>query len=49
MGNFFLKKIFTPVVDVQNDQRVVVILLRFVCWGTPPPPPRTVAADWPTP
>ena len=34
MGNFFLKKIFTPFVYVQNDQRVMGIILRFVCWGT---------------
>ena len=37
----FLKKGFTPFVYVQNDQRVMGIILRHVCWGThrPPPPP----------
>ena len=29
---------FTPVVCVQNDQRVMGIIMRYVCWGTPPPP-----------
>ena len=39
----FLKNIPPPpFVYVQNDQRVMGILLRYVCWGThqPPPPPR---------
>ena len=41
MGNFF-GIFFTPVVYIQNDQRVMGIILRYVCWGThrPPPPPR---------
>ena len=34
MGNFFLKFFFAPVVYVQNDQRVMGIILRYVCWGT---------------
>ena len=35
MGKFFLKIFFTPFVYVQNDQRVMGIILRwFVCWGT---------------
>ena len=38
MGNFFLK-IFSPVVYIQNEQRVMGIILRYVCWGIPPPPP----------
>ena len=47
MGNFF-GIFFTPVVIsyffgvfLQNDQRVMGIILRYVCWGThrPPPPP----------
>ena len=38
MGKFFLKKIF-PVVYIQNEQRVTGIILRYVCWGIPPPPP----------
>ena len=43
MGKFFLKKNITPLVYVQNDQRVMGIIFRYVCWGTyqpPPPPPR---------
>ena len=41
MGKNFLKKNFTPIVCIQNDQRVMGIILRCVCWGTPrPPPPR---------
>ena len=52
MGKFFLKKIFTPVVYVPNDQRVMGIIWRYVRWGThgppPPPPPGTPAADLPT-
>ena len=49
MGNFF-EKIFTPLVHIQNDQRVMGIILRYVCWGThrPPPPPGGPAADRPT-
>ena len=41
MGKCFLKKIFTPIVYIQNGQRVMGIILRYVCWGThqPPPPP----------
>ena len=38
MGKFFLKKICTPIVHIQNDQRVMGIILRYVCWGPPPPP-----------
>ena len=41
MGKCFGKK-FPPVVYIQNDQRVMGIILRYVCWGThrlPPPPP----------
>ena len=34
MGIFFLKNLFTPFVYVQNDQRVMRIILRFACWGT---------------
>ena len=33
MGKLFLKK-FTPLVYAQNDQRVMGIILRYVCWGT---------------
>ena len=40
MGKIFRKKI-PPVVYIQNDQRVMGIILRYVCWGTHrPPPPR---------
>ena len=38
MDNFFSKK-FSPVVYIQNDQRVMGIILRYVCWSPPPPPP----------
>ena len=51
MGKFFEIEIFlTPVVYIQNDQRVMGIILRYVCWGThrPPPPPGSPAADCPT-
>ena len=34
MGKLFLKIFFTPFVYVQNDQRVMGIILRHVCWGT---------------
>ena len=46
MGKFF-EKFFTPLVHIQNDQRVMGIILRYVCWGThrPPPPPGSPAAD----
>ena len=40
MGKFFLKKNFTSHVHIQNDQRVMGIILRYVCWGTHRPPPR---------
>ena len=38
MGKFFLKKI-SPVVYIQTEQCVMGIILRYVCWGIPPPPP----------
>ena len=47
MGNLF-GIFFTPVVYIQNDQRVMGIILRYVCWGTqrpPPPPTGSPAAD----
>ena len=34
MGKFFLKFFFTPFVYIENDQRVMGIILRYVCWGT---------------
>ena len=34
MGKFFLKNFFTPFLYVQNDQRVMGLILSFVCWGT---------------
>ena len=50
MGKCFLKKCFTPIVYIQNDQRIMGIFWRYVCWGThrPPPPPGNSAADRPT-
>ena len=36
--NLFFEKFFTALVHVQNDQCVMVIILRYVCWRTPPPP-----------
>ena len=40
MGKFCFEKVCDPY--IQNDQRVMGIILRYVCWGThrPPPPPR---------
>ena len=36
-------------VYIQNDQRVMGIILRYVWWGTHrPPPPRSPAVDRPT-
>ena len=48
MGKSFLNFFLTPLVYVQNDQRVMGIILRYVCWGThcPPPPPRTPVRLW---
>ena len=49
MGNFF-EKFFTPLVHIQNDQCVMGIILRYLCWGThrpPPPPLGGPAADRP--
>ena len=34
MGKFFSENVFTPVVYVRNDERVMGIILRYVCWGT---------------
>ena len=50
MGKIFLKIYFTPVMYVPDGQRVMGIILRYVCWGTqgPPPPPGTPAAGQPT-
>ena len=49
MGKFFLKN-FTSLVHIQNEQRVMRIILRYVCWGIHPPPlpPESLAADRPT-
>ena len=40
-GNNFFGNFFTPLMYVQNDQRVMGIILRYVCWSThrPPTPP----------
>ena len=35
-----------PVVYIQNDQRVMGIILRDVCWGNPPPPHPGSPAVW---
>ena len=48
MGKFFLKNFFTQVVYVPNDQRVMGIILRYVCWGTHQPLPGSPAPDQPT-
>ena len=40
MRKFVLKFFFNPLVYIQNDQRVMGIILRYVCSGYPPPPPR---------
>ena len=39
---------FTPIVYIQNDQRVMGIILRYVFWGTHRAPPGGPAADRPT-
>ena len=36
MGQFLLKKLVTPLVYVQNDQRIMGIILRWYV-GVPPP------------
>ena len=44
MGKLFLKILYTPAVYVQNDQRVMGIILRYVCLGihrSPPSPTVT--------
>ena len=39
MGKVFLKRnLFTPLLYDPNDQRVMGIILRYVCWGTHRPP-----------
>ena len=38
MGKFFFEKVFIPVMYIQNDQRVMGIILRYVCCPPPPPP-----------
>ena len=48
MGNFFSRKIFTPLVYIQNDQRVMGIILVCMLGYPPPPPPGSLAADRPT-
>ena len=48
MGKKFFGKIFTPIVYIQNDQRVMGIVLRYVCWGTHRPPAWSPAAHRPT-
>ena len=40
MDKFFCQFFFAPLVYVQNDQRVMGIILRYVCWGTHGPPSR---------
>ena len=45
MGKIFLQKLFTPLVYTHNDQRVMGIILRYVCWGTHRPPRGSPAAD----
>ena len=39
MGKSFLKIFLTPFVYVSNDQCVMGIILRDVCWGTHGPQP----------
>ena len=38
MGKFFLKIFFTPFAYVQNDQHLMGIILRYVCWVPTDPP-----------
>ena len=42
-------KKFTPVVYVRNDQRVMGIILGYVCWGTHQPPRRPLRPPPPSP
>ena len=44
MGNNFLKKFYLNCVYSKSDQRVIGIILRYVCWG-PPPPPWSLATN----
>ena len=47
-GQNCFRKSFTSLWHIQNDQRVMGKILRYVCWGThrpPPPPPGSLAAD----
>ena len=39
-GQNFFEKNFNLIVYIQNDQRVMGIILRYVCWGTHRPTPR---------
>ena len=49
MGNFFSEKKLTPFVYVQNDERAMGTILRYVRWVPTDPPLGTLAADRPTP
>ena len=39
----FLKEMFTPLVYVQNDLRVMGVVLRYLCWGTHRLPPGALS------
>ena len=47
-GQIFSENFFTPVVYVPNDQRVMGIILRYVCWGTYQPLLGSLVPDLPT-
>ena len=52
MGEFFFGKQILPLVYVQNGQRVMGIILRYVCGAThrtPPPSPPDALSDTPHP
>ena len=42
------KRIFTPLVHIRNDQRVMGIILKYVYWGTHRPPLGFPVTDRPT-
>ena len=45
MGKFFLRIFFTPLVYIQNGQRVMGIILRYVGVPTDPQGPRRLTGQ----
>ena len=48
MSSFFPKNLFAPLMHVQNDQRVMGIILRYACWVPTHAPLGTRAAERPS-